>query len=131
MGTEAFTRFLTSIKNYIGTMNETVNLLEKEVETLTARSVGGGANVVHELARARSDLDDTKTSIVELKTFYVKIKKDWTEPKNRVIGHVVWAPPITSVEPPGRFTRDVCVIKLNKEKFSQGFRGNVLDLGVY
>ena len=56
-------------------------------------------------------------------------EKYWTKPKDRVIGHVVWAPPISfSTAPYGR-TRDVCVIKLDENKLRQNFRGNVLDLG--
>jgi len=57
------------------------------------------------------------------------IKKHWTRPKDRVIGHVVWAPPISVHTTPHSYTMDVCVVKLDKKKFLQNFRGNVLDLG--
>jgi hypothetical protein len=50
--------------------------------------------------------------------------------KDRVIRHVVWAPAVSVSTPPHGYTEDVCVFKLDKKKFSQNFRGNVLDLGV-
>ena len=56
------------------------------------------------------------------------MKKDWAEVNNRVIGHVVWAPPITGLVPPYDYTLDVCVIKLDKKKFLN-FKGNAIDLG--
>jgi hypothetical protein len=57
------------------------------------------------------------------------MKKQWTKPRDRVIGHVVWAPPISFSTAPHSYTKDVCVVKLDMKKFSQNFRRNVLDLG--
>jgi hypothetical protein len=48
---------------------------------------------------------------------------------DRVIGQVVWAPPITGNTAPHGYTKDVCVIKLDKKKFWPNFKGNVIDLG--
>ena len=53
----------------------------------------------------------------------------WNKPKDRVIRHVVSAPPISFFTAPQGYTEDVCVVKLDKKEFSQNFRGNVLDLG--
>jgi len=57
------------------------------------------------------------------------VNDKWTKPANRVIGHVIWAPPISSATAPHFYSLDVCVVKLDKKKFIQNFRGNVLDLG--
>ena len=57
------------------------------------------------------------------------MQKDWSDPKNRVVGHVVWAPPITGNTPPHGYTQDVCVIKLDKDKFMSNFVQNVINLG--
>lgn len=125
MGTKAFTNFLIFIQGHIGTLNNTVGVLEKRVTALTARSEGGGPNAeqaARELVETRRELSKTRTAIEELKKFFVKMKKQWTNPKDRVIGHVVWAPPVS-------YTKDVCVVKLDEKKFSQNFRRNVLDLG--
>lgn len=75
------------------------------------------------------ELGKIRTAIEELKKFFVKIKRQWTEPKDRVIGHVVWAPPVSVSTVPHGYTKDVCVIKLDEKKFSQNFRGNALESG--
>ncbi|OJA16892.1 hypothetical protein AZE42_13336, partial [Rhizopogon vesiculosus] len=132
MGIGAFTNFLISIQGHIGTLNFTVGFLEKQITALTARSEGSGPNAEQaagELVKTRYKLGKTRTAIEELKKFFVKMKKQWTKPKDRVIGHVIWAPPISVSTAPHGYTKDVCVIKLDEKKFSQNFRGNVLDLG--
>jgi hypothetical protein len=133
MGTKAFTDFLISIQGHIGTLNNTVGVLEKRVTVLTARSEGGGPNAeqaARELVETQHELSKTRTAIEELKKFFVRMKIQWTKPKDRVIGHVVWAPPVSVSTAPHNYTKDVCVVKLDEKKFSQNFRGNVLDLGV-
>ena len=147
MGTRAFTNFLISIQGHIGTLNNTVGVLEKRVTTLTARSDGGGPNAEQaarelvetqrelvetqrELVETQRELSKTRTAIEELKKFFVKMKKQWTKPKDRVIGHVVWAPSISVSTAPYSYTKDVCVVRLDEKKFSQNFRRNVLNLGV-
>ena len=132
MGTKAFTNFLISIQGHIGILNNTVGVLEKRVMVLTARSEGGGPNAKEaagELMETQNELNKTRTAIEELKKFFVKIKKQWTKPKDRVIGHVVWGPPISFSTAPHSYTKDVCVVKLDEKRFSQNLRNNVLDLG--
>lgn len=77
----------------------------------------------------QGQLSKTRTAIEELKKFFVKMKKQWAKPKDRVVGHVVWTPPLSFSTAPHGYTKDVCVVKLDKERFSQNFRRNVLDLG--
>jgi hypothetical protein len=131
MGTRGFNSFVESIRGRIGTLNITVSILETQVAVSTERSESGGPDAErakHELAETQYELSKARTAIVELKKFYVKVKKPWSKPEDRVIGHVVWAPSI-SVSTPHGYTKDVCVIKLDNKKFLQNFRGNVLDLG--
>jgi hypothetical protein len=131
MGNKAFISFLISIQGHIGTLNNVVVVLEKQVTTLTARSEGVGPNIeqaARQLVETRHQLGQTRAAIEELKKFFVKMKKQWTKPKDRVIGYVVWAPSISFSTT--SYTKDVCVVKLNEKKFLQNFRGNVLDLGM-
>ena len=51
------------------------------------------------------------------------------KPKDRVIEHVIWAPLIYVSTTSHSYTTDVCVIQLDKKKFSQNFRRNMLNLG--
>ncbi|KAI0706809.1 hypothetical protein C8T65DRAFT_740514 [Cerioporus squamosus] len=59
-----------------------------------------------------------------------QMQKYCSDPKRRIIGHVVWAPPLTGNTPPHGYTQDVCVIKLNKDRFWPNFVHNALSLGV-
>ncbi|KIY48392.1 hypothetical protein FISHEDRAFT_58901 [Fistulina hepatica ATCC 64428] len=132
MGSKAFHNFLVSIQGHIGIMNSTVDVLEKRVTPLTTRSKGDGPHAeqaTRELEETQRELTKTRAAIEELKNFFVKMKKQWSKPKDRVIGHVVWAPPISVHTAPHSYMVDVCVVKLDKKKFLKNFRGNVLDLG--
>ena len=132
MGTNAFTNFLISIQGHIGNLNNTVSVLRKRSTALMARIEGGGSNAeqaADELEETQRELAKTQTAIIELKKFFTKVKKEWTKPKGRVIGHVVWAPPVSVSNAPHGYTEDVCVVKLDEKKFLKSFKGNVLDLG--
>lgn len=133
MGSRAFSAFLKSIQSHIGSLNTTVDYLERKLTGLMARSEDNdpeAQEAVRYLAKTQDQLGETRTAIEELKRFYVKMKKQWTKPKDRVIGHVVWAPPFSVSTAPHNYTKDVCVIKLDEKKFLQNFRGNVLDFGM-
>ncbi|KAI0279335.1 hypothetical protein BGY98DRAFT_1089205 [Russula aff. rugulosa BPL654] len=129
MGNRAFDDLLESIQALIGTLNNTITVLEKSVKTHAARAAGGNQQAAADLAKFQQNLDDTRATIAELKKFFATLKKDWSEVNNRIIGHVVWSPPITGLTAPYGYTRDVCVIKLNSEKFLPNLRGNAIDLG--
>ncbi|KAH9985617.1 hypothetical protein BJV74DRAFT_775506 [Russula compacta] len=132
MGSDAFTNFLVSIQHHISILNRIVCTLEEHITTFTARSEGGGPNTEQaeqELVETQCELRKTQTVIEELEKFFMEMKKQWTKPKDRVIGHVIWAPPISVSAAPHSYTKDVCVVKLDKKKFSQNFRRNVLNLG--
>lgn len=129
MGNNAFDELLESIQALIGTLNNTVVVLRKSVKTYTDRAAGGNRQAAADLPKYQQSLEDTQDTIVALKSFFATLKGEWSDVNNRVIGHVVWSPPITGSNAPGGYTRDVCVIKLDKQKFLPNFRGNVIDLG--
>ena len=106
-----------------------ITLLEKNVKSYTTRVEGGNQQAVVDLAKVQQKLDETRETIVELKKFHATVKRDWSKVNDRIIGHVVWAPPITGLTAPHGYTQDVCVIKLDKERFLPNFKGNAIDLG--
>ncbi|KAI6007536.1 hypothetical protein F5J12DRAFT_720683, partial [Pisolithus orientalis] len=131
MGSKDFNDFLASIQDHINIMNHTVGILERRATMLTARAEGDGPTAkqaARELEVTRRQLPKTREAIEALKTFFAKMKTERTSPKDRIIGHVVWAPPVSVHAAPHSYTLDVCVIELDK-KFLKNFRGNVLDLG--
>lgn len=130
MGDIAFTNYKSSIQAYIGTLLDATKSLEKRVETYKRK-----VEEENDLERSKVlleenevELSKTKRHIEELKVHFLVIHKRWSNRKNRIIGHVVWAPPIGTGQDPYDFTCDLCVIQLNKEKFRH-LMGNVLNLG--
>ena len=130
MGAPAFHNYLASIQVLIDTLIDTVSSLQKKITTFRTR-VQNGINVDEsqkKLSEHETELVNTRTKIEDLKTFFANIKKRWSKAKQRVIGFVRWAPPIGVGVAPHRYTRDLCVIELDKEKF-RSMIGNTLSLG--
>ena len=130
MGDIAFTNYKTSIHAYIGTLLDTVKSLKKRVDAYKHK-VEDGIDVDKSkviLQENEVELSKTERHINELRRFSHIIDKRWGKCKNRVIGHVVWAPPISTGQAPHDYTCDLCVVELNKEKF-RNLIGNVLCLG--
>ena len=130
MGGPAYTNYLASIQALIGTLIDSVEILEKRAETFRGR-VEAGINVEDsraELAENGAELTKSRTKINKLKKFFVDIKRRWSKGKDRAIGFVAWAPSIGVGVAPHRYTRDLCVIELYKEKF-KNMVGNILSLG--
>ncbi|KAI0049139.1 hypothetical protein FA95DRAFT_1538795 [Auriscalpium vulgare] len=129
MGDRGFHDFLASIEDKIDTLKITVTILERSIATYRRRADDGNAQAATDLAAFEYDLKNKREAIDSHKAFLVTMKKDWSKLDDRVIGHVIWAPPITGLNKPHSYTQDVCVIKLNKKKIRPNFLGNVIDLG--
>jgi len=130
MGNIAFTNYKASIEAYIGTLLTTVNSLKMRVDAYKHK-VEDGIDVDRSkviLQEVKLKLSKTERHINELKRFFLIIDKRWSKRKDRVIGHVVWAPPIGTGQAPHDYTFDLCVVELNKDKF-RNLVGNVLCLG--
>ncbi|KAJ3797639.1 hypothetical protein GGU11DRAFT_824353 [Lentinula aff. detonsa] len=119
MGAPAFKNYLASIQALISTHIDAVASLEKKITKFRGR-VQAGVDVVEsqrKLGEHEAELANTSIKIDDLKNFFVNIKKNWSKAKDRVIGFVRWAPSIGVGVAPHRYTRDLCVIELDK-KFS-------------
>jgi len=130
MGDIAFTNYKASIQAHIGTLLDTVKSLKKRVDAYK-RKVEDGVDVDQSkviLQENEVELSKTERHINELKRFFLIIDKRWGRRKHRVIGHVVWAPPIAAGQAPHDYICDLCVVELNKDKF-RNLMGNVLCLG--
>ncbi|KAL6306131.1 hypothetical protein BKA93DRAFT_816510 [Sparassis latifolia] len=129
MGNRAFDHFLASIQAKIGNQNTTVTFLEKHAAAYKKKADASNEQEATELVATKDDMKNRKKAIEALKAFFITMKKNWSEVNDCIIGQVVWAPPITGLNAPHGYTKDVCVIKLDKKKFWPNFMGNVIDLG--
>lgn len=126
MGSRAFVDFVESIEAEIGSLTNHVTHQKRLIDLYT-----GKPRMAAKLAAAEAEVETANAKIHALKDFLVMVQRDWSDPEKRVIGHVVWAPSITGNTPPYGYTKDVCVIKLEKVKFWDNLVGNVIDLGAY
>ncbi|KAF7791170.1 hypothetical protein EIP86_002181 [Pleurotus ostreatoroseus] len=130
MGKPAFDSYVDWVQAHIGTLNETAKTLRALIRTLTER-VQQQINLPtsqHRLDENEAELVKINRRIVEFKQFYITLSRKWSRLSDRIIGHIVWAPPIAAGVGPNRFTQDLCVVQLYKPKFL-AFMGNVLSLG--
>lgn len=130
MGDPAFKNYLDSIQTQIRTLLDTVESLKEQGNTLKYR-LQNGNNVQTSQIRLDENMAELKRTCAKIdvfKDFYEDIKKGWSRIEQRVIGHVVWAPPIGAGAAPHRYTRDLCVVELYKDRFTH-LLGNVLSLG--
>ncbi|KAL1681242.1 hypothetical protein EV122DRAFT_275603 [Schizophyllum commune] len=123
MGNHAFQKYEASIDKQISIMEDVVTTWTRYIHAMEVRGNTddvGYAEKHRALAAAQAELD-------ALTQFKTQVHSRWWKPEDRVIGHVVWAPPIAR-GPDSNYTTDVCVIKLDKAKF-ENFSGNILSLG--
>ena len=97
MGNRAFDDFLASIQAKIGNHNNTVIILEKRAASYKRKTDAGNEQAATDLAATEDDMRKRKEKIEALKAFFVTMKKDWSKVNDRVIGQIVWAPPITGL----------------------------------
>lgn len=131
MGNMAFTNYKASIQAHIGMLLDTIQSLKKRVDAYKCK-VEDGVDINQSkviLWENEVELSKVERHISELKRFFLIIDKRWGNHEDRVIGHIVWAPPITTGQAPHGYTCDLCVVELNKDKF-RNLMGNVLCLGV-
>lgn len=130
MGDTDFAAYKASLRRYFDTLQDAAQSLEKRVETYKRKveedSDPGRSKVL--LHENEVELSKTKRHMEELQDHFSTIRDKWSDRKNRIIGHVVWAPPIGTGQDPDGFSCDLCVVQLSKKKF-RNLMGNVLDLG--
>ncbi|KAI0346551.1 hypothetical protein BDW22DRAFT_1426004 [Trametopsis cervina] len=70
-------------------------------------------------------------AITQLEQFLVTVQRDWSDPQNRVIGHVVRSPPLILSDGKDRVAQDFAVIEVDSTKIdANNFVGNnAIDLG--
>ena len=132
MGTKAWDDYLKSVQIQIGNLATAAEIYRGSIRRLEGRVEGdtpAAKKARKELKKTRELLEETTEAIDELQKLYEQTKKDFGKPNQRVIGHIVWSPAITVGTTPHGFTKDVCVVKLDKARFLPNFKGNVIDLG--
>jgi hypothetical protein len=81
--------------------------------------------------RMEQDLKRAEKDVVKLGDFLQLLTSTWSDPHQRIIGYLDWAPKIVNDLNNHRYTRDLGVVTLDENKFKESFQGNSVYLGTY
>ena len=125
LGSEAYQDALKDIKAKIRLEGSSADLYERQLAAL-GEAVEGEAR----WQRFKGRLTKAEETIAAAEAFYSDITKNWGAESQRLLGHVVCAPPISVGTGPNHFTEDWAVIELNRDKIDwNNFKGNVVYIG--
>lgn len=75
-------------------------------------------------------MPEVKEAMEVLNTFYEDVSTRWAGPDERVLGHVIYSPPIELGVGTEQYTQDFAVIDIDLSKIdATNFEGNLIDLG--
>lgn len=128
VGSKAYPDALEDMMAKIGCELIFVDQYKRELAALGEAVEGEGATA----AEARQDFKDklakAEKTIVAVNAFHSNITKHWSTASQRVLGHVVYAPPISVKQ----FTEDWALVELNRDKIDwNNFKGNIMYLGMF
>ena len=130
LGSKAYSDAIEDMMAKIGREFILVDLYKRELAAL------GEAVEDATVAEARQELEGklakVEKTIAAVDVFHGDITKHWSAVSQRVLGHVVYAPPISVGTGPKQFTEDWALIELNRDKIDwNNFKGNVMYLGTF
>ncbi|GJJ08867.1 hypothetical protein Clacol_003087 [Clathrus columnatus] len=134
LGEGAFDKAFDAITRRIQYWDNIVNNYQATYTDLKSRVKGKNAETTSDeqaLEESRLNLKWAEASRSTIVNFQRNINSSWRELNQRILGHVLYSPPISVVSIGDiLFTEDWALIELNNQKFNwETFRGNVIHLG--
>ncbi|PIL26642.1 hypothetical protein GSI_11267 [Ganoderma sinense ZZ0214-1] len=99
---------------------------EPQLESEDAEQAGRAGRIVDS---KRERLAEALNDIAALEAFHGQVCGQWCDINRRNIGHVDWAPEISTDVDGHGYTRDIGTFEVDAERFRAEFEGNVVDLG--
>ena len=133
LGHESYAHALQAIQEQSENLGDSIKAEEMKSRTLRARLGDGGTSEDERTRRRISEIEETikgwEDSLTQLKTVYARALRT-PVPKNRLIGHVVYADAIgASSNGPDTYTQDWAVIGIHQDAFDSDFKGNAMYIG--
>ncbi|KAH9053775.1 hypothetical protein EDB87DRAFT_1704818 [Lactarius vividus] len=124
LGSEAYQDALEAMKDKIRRELILVHHYKRELAALG--EAGGGPHARH----FEGKLTEAEMTITAVDEFHDQITDHWSTVSQRMLGYVVYAPPISVGTGPKKFTDHWALIDLYLDKIDWGsFKGNVIYLG--
>ncbi|KAI0267791.1 hypothetical protein BC834DRAFT_968701 [Gloeopeniophorella convolvens] len=123
----SFKQHLVSIKANIDTQGVVIKIQKRRIEKVAGRDDKAAKK---EREDAQRLLDGAAERVMDLNAFHYELSTNWSTEHSRVLGHVIFSPPIVVGAGTEQYTQDVAVIEIDASKIDPGsFQGNVIDLG--
>jgi len=127
LGDMAFKRFLESIQSEV---EDKRDIVDRQKERIMLFGVQDDPETNNKRRKAQALLDEAREAMDELNVFYKDVSTHWATQESRVLGHVIFSPPIGVGVGPQTYTEDFAIIEIDKSKIdASNFIGNVIDLG--
>ncbi|KAN0072157.1 hypothetical protein V8E54_009886 [Elaphomyces granulatus] len=129
LGDKAYTSLLTSIRDKIGQHGIVVEDGKRRIKAVEGQD---DEECNAEREEAQSQVDTAEKAIKALYTLFKDVEKNWATTDSRVLGHVVYSPPILlgAGTPDEQYTEDYAIIKVDDDKIDRTkFNGNAIYLG--
>ena len=131
LGIEAYQNALDAIRVKISGETTMINYYKGEINRMGEAIKDEDSKTTTTRDEFKAQLAVVEASKASVNEFQGNITRFWSEEDQRILGHVLYAPPI-SISGDRQFTEDWALIELDHRKFNwDTFRGNVIYLGIF
>ena len=135
LGNGHFEKLLDSIKERIRRHSNMISFYNVQIQGSERWMKGDDDEQDEEATRGlrtyQGMLEETIQAIKDLEKFNEKVKKDWSDPSQRIIGHIRTSPARSVLVGEDGFNEDWGAFQLDGAKFRHTFKGNFIDLGTF
>ncbi|OTA65387.1 hypothetical protein K449DRAFT_320065, partial [Hypoxylon sp. EC38] len=127
---EAVSKMKSKALDQLDALNKTKSRAERTLKTKNNRKSKRAA----QREKIREEMKGVETKIIQTQEFLQQVLPHWEATASRIMGHVVFAPPLQAANPinPNDLsgpTRDWALIELDKSKFGESLP-NAVDIGL-
>ena len=131
LGSKAYSNAVKSIMSKIRGDSIMVGYYKHRLEAL-GEDVEEDVEVANAREKLKGELAEAEESMRTLNEFHNKITRFWSTDVQRILGHVLHAPPISVGTGDKCYTEDWALVELHSEKIDwKGFKGNIISLGTF
>ncbi|EIM92559.1 uncharacterized protein STEHIDRAFT_47682 [Stereum hirsutum FP-91666 SS1] len=128
-GYRRFEKLLNEARALLAEKLDDAKLFAEQLAELVAkRPEEEDAEYNRDLKDKEQQLQKAESDVGVLDEFLKLLKSTWSDALDRIIAWVDWAPKIANDADSRRYTRDIGVMTLERDKFVQNFKGNVVYL---
>lgn len=131
-GHRRFEKLLNEARALLAEKLDDAKLFAEQLAELVANQLEEeDAEYNRDLKDKEQQLQKAESDVGVLDEFFKLLKFTWSDALDRIIAWVDWAPKIANDADSRRYTRDIGVMTLERDKFVKNFKGNVVYLGAY